>query len=344
MASIIWSLEIVHNCEPNSPSLFSPIRDLIKQMPFKSQKGNILIWLIAILLIIGLLGGGLYYYLEVYTPAQYAKAVIPLYDQIRTQQVGRGNPTGSDDYEDISRILNPYEASLTQANAKLSKLKPSPVTAVPSFLTNTKRSQQIQEDFTKILELFLSNIAKANKQAQLMIKVKELILLLRPDLTEYPPKAVPLGQGSPLPPPPSTAGEFLTVWELRVPKAKVVAKDLFSEPQDLGNVSFDELKSLWLETEQGFDAIIPFLKKQDPNLPISEAQKLVPENEKPLYDKVDKIDEFLPLLENLLIRNSAENILKFYLFGPDSVEQSEFNSRAARLDAAIKDLKGKYYE
>lgn len=311
-------------------------------MLLKFRRGTILIWLLVFFLIIGLLGGGLYYYLEVYTPAQYAKAVIPIYDQIRSQQVDTGNLKGSSDYEGILIILDQYQASFTQRNDELSKLKPSLVITVPSFLTNTKRSQQIQEDFTKILDVFISNIANAKKQTQFMIKAKQLFLLLRPDLTTYPPKAELAGQGTVSPPPPSTAGEYLAVWEVRTPEAKAVAKDLFSQPTDLGNVSFDELKSLWLETEQGFDAVILFLKKQDPNLPLSEAQKLVPENEKPLFDKVDKIDEFLPLLENLLIRNSGENILEFYLFASDSVSQSDFNSRTRRLDATINDLKEKY--
>lgn len=307
----------------------------------KSSKNLVIIMFIITVVLLFLFGGGGYYYFEIYQPSQYVKAVIPIYDELRSQPMGGGNPTGSDDYEDILIILDQYQASLTQINVKLSKLKPSPIKTIPSFLTNAKESQQIQEDFTKILEEFISKIAKAKNQAQLMIKAKELILLLRPDLTVYPPLAVPAGQGTPSPPPPSTAGEFLTVWEERVPKAKVVAKDFFSEPQDLGDVSFDELKSLWQETEQGFDVILSFLKKQDSNLPLRDAQKLVPQNEKVLFDKVDKIDEFLPKLESVLIRNSAENILRTQ-FLIDDAKRSEFETRFARLDSAIRELKKKY--
>lgn len=314
-------------------------------MPQKDQKGSILIWLIVIFLIVSLLGGGLYYFLEIYSPAQYAKAVVPIYDEIKSQNLRSGNSTRSDNYEDILIFLDEFQSSLTQINVKLSNLKPSPIKSLPPFLANTKRSQQIHEDFTKALEILLSNIDKSKEQfkkkAQFMVKAKQLILLLRPDLKTYPPPAVPAGQGEPLPPPPNTAGEFLSVWEGRIPQAKIVAQELFSEPQDLGEVSFDELKLLWLETEQGFDVIIPFLKKQDPNLSLRDAQKLVLASDRPMYDKVDKIDEFLPLLEKVLIKNSAENIIKSQ-FILDNDAQSELNLRTKRLDEAIKDIRKKY--
>lgn len=307
----------------------------LASLPRSSRWAIILVIIVIILLTFG--GGG-YYYLEIYTPAQYAKAVTPLYNEITSQEVGTSNLKGGGDYEGLLLILDQYQAFLTQEKVKLANLKPSPIKTLPSIFPNTARSKQIQEDFAKILEVFLANIAQAQKQAQLMIKAKELFLLLRPDLTTYPPPAVPAGQGEPSPPPPSTAGEFLSVWETRVPKAKAVANDLFSQPQDLGEVSLDELKSLWLETEQGFDALIPFLKRQDPKISLSELQKIVPERDKAVFDKVDKIDEFLPMLESALIRNSAENILNAQF----SATQSELKLRGERLETAIKDLKAKY--
>lgn len=309
-------------------------------MPIRPQKGSILIWLIVIFLIIVSLGGGLYYYLEIYSPAKYAKAVIPIYDEIRTQQVEM-NFKGGGDYEGALTALDQYEASFTDWRDQLLRLKPSLFNNSPSFLSNSNRSQQIQEDFTAILDFFISNIADVKEKVQFTMKAKQLFLLLRPDLTEYPPKAVPAGQGIPLPPPPNTVGEYLTAWEGRISQAKVVTEDLFSESQDLGDVSFDELKSLWQETLQGYNLVIPFLKKQDPGLPLTDAQKLVPENEKVLFDKVDKIDEFLPLLEKVLIRYSAENILKFQ-FASDGQTQSELDLRYKRLDEALKDIKAKY--
>ncbi|MEK7617136.1 MAG: hypothetical protein AAB414_03710 [Patescibacteria group bacterium] len=310
-------------------------------MPLMFQKGNVLVWLVVVLLIISFLGGGLYYYLEIYTPAQYAKAVISIYDEIKTQHL-ETNFQGTDDYEGLLAVLDEYSIIFSRMNDQLSQLKPSPIGSVPPFLTSAKRSIQIHEDFTKILEVFISNIGQAQeqakKQSQFIVKAKELLLLLRPDLTEYPPKAVPEGQGVTLPPPPNTVGEYLAVWESRISKAKVVAEDLFSEPQDLGDVSFDELKSLWLETQQGYDALLPFLNKQEPKLTFYEVQKLTPEGDKAVFAKVDKIDEFLPMLESVLIRNNAENILKnsFISTPPD------FNLRTSRLEAAIKDLKAKY--
>lgn len=309
-------------------------------MPLKSQKGSILIWLIVSFLIIGLLSGGLYYYLEIYNPAQYAKAILPIYDEIRTQQVGSSFQDVGD-YEGALAALDQYETSFTNWRNQILALNPSPINNPPAFLTNSKRSQQIQEDFTMILDFFISNIAGAKEKAHFMIKAKQLFLLLRPDLTEYPPKAVPAGQGVPLPPPPNTVGEYLNVWEGRISQAKVVAADLFSEPQDLREVSFEELKSLWQQAEEGFDAVLSFLKTQDSNIPFSEVQKLIPPAEQAVYLKADKVDEFLPLLEKVLIRYSAENILKFQ-FSADSSTQSEFNLSAGRLDIAIKDIKAKY--
>lgn len=304
-----------------------------------SKKLAIIIFIVVAVLLLLFDAGG-YYYLEIYQPAQYSKAVIPIYDEIRTQQVEM-NFKGGGDYEGAVATLDQYETSFTNWRNQLRVLNPSPISKPPSFLTNAQRSQQIQEDFTKILDFFISNIADTKQKVHFMIKAKDLFLLLKPDLTEYPPKAVPTGQGIPLPPPPNTAGEFLAVWEVRVPKAKLVAQDLFNEPQDLGDVSFDELKSLWQETEQGFDVIIPFLKKQDSNLPLRDAQKLVPESDKSVFAKVDKIDEFLPKLENVLIRNNAENIL-MYQFAINNSNKLAFETRSKRLDNNIKHLKEKY--
>lgn len=310
-------------------------------MPLKFQKGSIWIWLIVIFLFIGLLGGGLYYYLEIHTPAQYAKVVIPIYDEIKTQHL-EPSFQGTDDYEGLLAVLDEYSITFSRMNDQLSKLKPLPIGNALPFLTNAKRSIQIHEDFTKILEVFISNIdqaqEQAKKQSQFIVKAKELFLLLRPDLTEYPPKAVPEGQGVSLPPPPNTVGEYLAVWEPRITKARVVAKDLFSEPQDLGEVSFDELKSLWLETQQGYDALLPFLKKQEPKLTFYDVQKHISESDKAVFAKVDKIDEFLPMLENVLIRNKAENILKNAFISTPA----DFNLRTSRIDKAIKELKEKY--
>lgn len=315
------------------------LQPVVAPSPKSSKKLVIIVFIIVAMLLLLFSGGG-YYYLEIYQPAQYSKAVIPIYDEIRTQQVEM-NFKGGGDYESAVATLDQYETSFTNWRNQLWILNPSPISNPPAFLTNSKRSRQIQEDFTKILDFFISNIADAKEKAHFMIKAKDLFLLLRLDLTEYPPKAVPAGQGTPLPPPPNTAGQFLTVWEVRVPKAKLVAQGLFNEQQDLGDVSFDELKSLWQETEQGFGVILPFLKKQDSNLPLRDAQKLVPENEKVLFDKVDKIDELLPKLESVLIRNSVENILKFQ-FESDNSNKLEFETRSKRLDNNIKQLKKKY--
>lgn len=327
-------MEQISQESPQAPPV-SQVQPVTSPFPRPHRWLIILVIILFALLIFGTAG---YYYLEIYTPAQYAEAVIPIYDEIRSQEVGTGSLKGGGDYEGLLLILDQYQTFLTKEKVKLSNLKPSPIDTTPSFLANTERSKQIQEDLTKILEVFLSSIAQAKKQAQFMIKAKELLLLLRPDLTIYPPPAVPAGQGAPSPPPPSTVGEHLSVWEARVPKAKEVAKDLFSKPQDLRAASFEELKSLWLETEQGLDVLIPFLKNQDPSLSLSEAQKLVPEGDKAVFAKVDKIDEFLPMLENVLIRNNAENILNSQFSAGSSI-QSELKLRGGRLEAAIKDIK-----
>ena len=114
---------------------------------------------------------------------------------------------------------------------------------------------------------------------------------------------------------------------------------VFSEPQDLGEVSFDELKSLWQKAIEGYDLYIPFLKRQDPNLTLSEAQGLVPEGDKAAFEKAfDAVDQFLPLLENVLIRNKAENILKNAFISTPA----DFSLRTSRIDKAIKELKAKY--
>lgn len=113
-------------------------------MPLKFQKGSILIWLVVIFLIFGLLGGGSYYYLEIYAPAQYAKAVVNIYDEIRTQQVEM-NFKGGGDYEGALAALDQYQQSFTRWSDQLSKINPSPLNYLPPLLNNTRRSQQISD-------------------------------------------------------------------------------------------------------------------------------------------------------------------------------------------------------
>lgn len=309
-------------------------------MPQKFPKGVILVWLGFLLLLGSIVCVGLYYFLEVYSPEKYTKNIVTYFQKIGSPGVVSGKPTGGNTYEDVLVSLDEYKEVFTQINNDLAKNKPIAINILPSIFPNSNRSYQIHKDLMKIIDIFLVNIENAKKKAKFMITARDLLVTLRPDLSTYPPPAVPAGQGVPLPPPPSTASEYLAVWEARVPKAISLAQELFKEPQDLGEVSYDELKKLWLETEQGLEALIPFLKKQDPNLTISELQKLVPENEKIIYDKVDRIDEFRPLLEKVLIRYSPDNLLMFQNI-MDSRNKEEFDLTARRLEAALKGIEAK---
>lgn len=279
------------------------------------EKGFSLIVIILFFATLILSGGAGFYYFEVYRPAQYANAVIPLFEnlksQIQTSQ--RQVLKESTDYQGAIKVLGDQQALFEKTKEELSSLKPP------------RKTGELHQDFSKVLDLLILASVDAQNITGFIIKAEKLYGILKPEDKPKDP----------------TVSQFVKFWEDRIAQAKIAALDLFQEkPPKADQLKFDKLKSTWQETEEGYDAALNYLKRQDPNMLVSSVSAdNIPEVEKAKILKADKLDEFLSLLENVA-RADAEGLIKFTTTGVLDVE--ELNQLGSKVDKSIEELKEKY--
>lgn len=285
-------------------------------MPPVNQKGfSAILVVIFIVVLASLVLGGIYYYSELYQPAKYAKAVIPLFENLKSQiQISQRQvlKEGSTTTQDI-KVLQDQQALFEKTKDELSSLKPP------------RKMSQLHQDFSKMLDLLIEASLDAQNITGFIIKAEKLYGLLKPEDKPKDP----------------TVYQFIKFWEDRIAQAKIVALDLFQEkPPKADQLKFDKLKSTWQETQEGYEAALNYLKRQDPNILTSNvSSEDIPEEEKAKIKKADKLDEFLSLLENVA-RADAEGLIKFTTTGVLDVE--ELNQLGSKVDKSIEELKGKY--
>lgn len=262
-----------------------------------------------------LVGGGIYYYSEIYQPEKYAKAIIPIFEELDSKIQTSQNQILKDskDYQGAIKVLQDQQAFLEKTRDKLDSLKPP------------RKMGQLHQDFQKALDLLIPASFDAQKITSFIIKANELYDILKP---KDEPKD-------------STVGEFVKFWEDRIAQAKIVAADLFQEkPPKADMLQFDKLKSTWQETAEGYDAALNYLKRQDPNMLVSNvSEDSIPSEEKAKIRKVDKIDDFLPMLEDVA-RADAESLIKFSVI--TTLAGEELNKLGSQVETGIKELKEKY--
>lgn len=294
---------------------------LLKLMPIKKQSGFsvILVVVLMVVLAAGVLGG-IYYYTQIYQPKQYANAIISLFDKVtdrlqQREQKDTSRLKDNKDYQGALEIVLERQNFLLGIQTQLQALKPP------------KKFEQTHEDFQVVLGWLVDANARFEKMIDLATKGWEFYDLIKVD--------IPQGQ---------TVGQFLTIWEVRFPKAKVAALKLFQSelPSGSDEASFSKMKTLWGEAEEGFDANLVYFRVQDKNLPLSSMSEKISQDlsqtEQDKLAKVNKIDELLSLLENKLIIYTADRIAATTF--PDPPQ--DINSRGQRLETVIKELKEKY--
>ncbi len=284
---------------------------------------KIAIILIIICITLGVLGLGVggYWYLAIYQPAEYAKALIQVNAEIEAAGDIFSTPElkGNDDYDGALLVLRQRKDFLEGFQEKFTSLN----------LPLLAKDGQIKEDVLRILEIMLVMNNDAEERALFFVKAKELHEVF---------ELVPEQKGT-------TIGDVQEYVTEVINQAKEKSQTLFEttffektlfekEPPELdGEVSFVQLKSAWEEALPAFDVILPFFLSQDPNLPATQNIPFPPAVE----EANNKIQEFINLLKLVVQNNSAWDIVSHRFTG--DIFQEELDTRNARLQEAIDKLK-----
>lgn len=292
--------------------IIQPQYALLEVMP---QKGFSAILVVVLMVILAaLVLGGIYYYTEIYHPQNYAKAIIPLFENLEKEIQTSQNQTLKDskDYLGAIEMLEDQQTLFQKKKDELDSLKPP------------KKMRELHHDFQKTLDLIIYAGLDARKIANFANKANKLYDILKP---KDEPKD-------------KTVGAFVQFWDNRIAQAKILAQDLFQEkPPKADQLQFDKLKATWQETAEGYDAALNYLKRQDPNMLVSNVSDNIPSEEKAKISKADKIDEFLSMLEDVT-RADANEFIKFNFTA--TLAGEEVNQLGSRVSNAIKELKEKY--
>ena len=280
--------------------------------------------IISIVVVIGILGFGAvsYWYLMMYQPAEYAKAMIQLDEEIKAAGDIFSTPElkGNDDYDGALLVLRQRKDFLESFQEKFTSLNP-PLLA---------KDSQTKKDVLRVLEIMLAMNNDAEERALFFAKAKELNEVFT---------KVPEESGS------DTVEDIQKFVAEVVNQAKEKGQILFEttffektlfekEPPELdGEVSFAQLKSAWTKALPDLDVILAFTLSQDPSLP---ATQYIPSS--PDARKANAaIQEFIHLLKSVVQNNSAEDIVSYRSTG--DAFQDELDTLRARIQGAIDKLK-----
>lgn len=284
-------------------------------MPLKFQKGFGLVYIVVVIFAILLALGGGYYYQEVYRSAQYAKMASSVFDTV-TKTLQRSPSlrlTDKKDYRGAQILLKEDEQVLTQAKDKLSSFRLVPF-----------KDKQTHQDFLTVLDWLIASNIDAQKNAVFFEIANRLWTFIKPAVT----------------PDSQTVGDYLNIWQDRLEPMQELAVDLFEErPPALDESTFNQLKTSWDYTILGYVIPLRYFQTLDRsklyndvtrNLTTDNLQPFLTEYDRQNADKIDKaIDEFPNLLESVVIKGTADNILRSALM--PNISQEEFSEKAVRL-------------
>lgn len=284
-------------------------------MPLKFQKGFGLVYIILIIFIAILTLGGGYYYLEVYRSAQYAKVAIPLIETVRQtiEQSPSSKLKDKNDYAGAQVILKEHEQVLTQVKEQLLSFKLVPF-----------KDKQVHQDFLTVLDWFIAANLDAQKNAVFFQTADQLWTLIKPEVA----------------PESQTVGDYLNIWQDKLEPMQELAVDLFTEkPPGLDDNSYNQLKTSWEYAILGYTIPIRFFQTQErsklyrdatANLTEDTLQPFLTEYDRQNLDKIENaIDEFPRLLESILIKGPADNIVRSASM--PNISQEEFGEKTSRL-------------
>lgn len=279
------------------------------------------------IIVFAILGGGGYWYLFMYQPAQFGKGVTGIFQKMQSANdlLGPGNLKGNQDFDGALKILRERQEFFEARRNELMEL------TVPWL---DKEMQEVRDGFSALFESFLSANSDAKDKILFIAGAAELYDVLKP--IRSPAKE------------PQTAGDAAVFFESVMPRAKAVAKNTFENeiqgapPKLSGDSSFEELKSLWNDTSRGIDAAAAYAKTLNPVTPIQKLEEDF-QNKRVPVDAflIEKMDEFFRKLESAVLQNNLSDIIMYRTF-PGGVPGEEINKRFPGVEAKLKEILEKY--
>ncbi len=300
----------------------------------KSSKKLLTVLVVAIIL--GLGGAG-YWYVMMYQPAQYAKAIFALEAEMQAYGTQSGQPQfrWRYDYDTALNAIDKHEAFFTQFNKKIEALNP------PLF---DQEMKELKENLLFFGTELTGGVDNGRRTIVFVRDAIEIYKIYYPESTTIqatlppeirrPPSIIPRTQ-------PSDLAALFGQWNSMMEAAKPYADRMFNqEPINLGDNYFSDLKSLWEEIYNATKTVLPAIESRfGRSFPVQSLPSLT-ELEKtiPGATSIDKIDDFLQKLESVIIRGSAEGIVQSAVY-PQS---PELQSRSQSMNESLKKLKEQY--
>lgn len=283
-------------------------------MPFKFQNGfSAILIVIFIVVLSALVLGGIYYFSEIYLPAQYAKEAVPIVSEVGKQVFQGSSNINQKDYKLALEILVKRQGVFEEARNQLDKFKIVP-----------RKMQQFNDDIMWGLEYFLAANIEARERAAFLADLFEIYSIFKPDPVPFDVKT-------------NLVRDYQKYYENQIPRAKILAEQIFArEAVSLEGVTFDQLKNSWHEVN--LDLILENILAQDSNQPLSGYTAIAPTTQQ--QQAIDKLSSFGRLTDEAFSKNTASDILSYRYY--TKLSKEEFDQRSQRIELTLEDLQKRY--
>lgn len=266
-------------------------------------------------------GGGSFYYFEIYQPQTYVTLILSLYQKLENIGFQPNTPSlkNETDYEHALKVLEERINLLGSIQGELAQIH------TPKRMINVKKQFANYLDFVQAQHTHARRLTSFVGHAyQLQNAIQEIHG--DPTLTQ---KIV-------------TVGDFQKFWGEHVSNIKTLAGHMFNEEvTELTNPSFIELRLLWEKAGPAFDLVLKKMKAANPNIPVSQVGNIFTPAEVKQLDQYSKhLEDFIKKLEALIKKYSAYDLLAFRYF-PD-VSQAESSERVLTFYQIMQKLKEQY--
>lgn len=278
--------------------------------------------ILGIIILIILAGGG-YWYLEIYSPVQYAKAATALWEQFQTTTSRDPELTGVNfnnekDYAGALQILQRRLALAEKIRDDLAALRVS------------RNMKEIHADLLFVMNGYLAVTTDAVRRATFFSNAVTLTKIFQPDPPPFDSET-------------ATIRQYQDYFTSVFPRATSAGDTLFSEepPSLHGDVSFIELKARWEAVKPAFSTILSYILKQNPDKRMKGYSPVRPTQEE--TDAQNKLSAFGQMLDSAMRQNTTRGILSYSSINNiGGVTEEEFEARLKKLETEMEDVKKTY--
>lgn len=265
--------------------------------------------------------GGGYYYWEIYRLPDAALNVAFIFQENFGEAMQRAQamqPKDSDDYAAVLAGVEAAKNGFENAEKRLSALW------LPSALW------EVRHAMVEMVRAWQEAFAEAEMRARFMSDLSGLVRTLVPKEMDKQ-----LGHDA-------TVGDLARLWTGALPQVKSRGDALLGgNPIELKEATFEELKSVWNEARNNFDAVLVLFRAQNQAMLMRDFRPdtmRTAERERAAFEKVGT---FFDLVDKTISQNSAYDITRDEdASGKSAAERLSVESE--KLNAAFKKFSDKY--